>query len=537
MAVLDRRSLPSRLTKGTRATVALVVVSLCFAAAPVASAATGNPASYSGRVTTVTGQVPAGARVTAKVAKTPRAYTAAELALLSSRMYDSNTPPTGKTAGAPHHKPFGPALRSPAAINPNLTVLRNSTIPASGISGGTGYSSYVQEPSTDANGANIFQTGNWYATRSTDSGSTWSYLDPFSLFGSGFCCDQVTQYDPATGHQFWLLQFSDHLVIANASASGSGAFTGWCSWNITPSWFGLASTTGLDFNDMTISNTFVNISTNFFPSGGGQGAAVIRLPKQQMSTCSGFNYNYLNRTDSFTFKLVPGSTDTLYWGSNWGQINGSSFRVYAWPENSGNYSWWDRTVASYSFFTRNSGQNCASSDGVVTNWCAYADSRVLGAFRAGGVLGFSFGAKQDSSHPFPYSRVVWFRESDKSYLGAGDQWATWGAILFLSMAPNSAGQVGQQFTWGGGTGTTHYYPGAAVVSTTNNSINTSPTYYLWGGGNTCAYAGITRWGDYLTVRTYQANTSQWIASGYAIEGGDCGSANAYSEPHNVLFSG
>jgi hypothetical protein len=155
-----------------------------------------------------------------------------------------------------------------------------------------------------------------------------------------------------------------------------------------------------------------------------------------MSTCSRVSSTHVTRTDSLVFKLTPGSTDTLYWGSNWGQTNGSSFRVYAWPENSNSYSWWDRTVASYGFFTRNSGQNCASRDGVVTNWCQYADSRTLGAYRAAGVLGFSFNARQDAGHPFPYSRVVWFNESTKAYVGAGDVWGSWGAIQFLSLAPN-----------------------------------------------------------------------------------------------------
>jgi hypothetical protein len=254
-----------------------------------------------------------------------------------------------------------------------------------------------------------------------------------------------------------------------------------------------------------------------------------------MSTCNGFSYNRLNRSDNFTFKLVPGSTDTLYFGSNWGQTNGSSFRVYSWPENSTSYSYADRTVAAYSFYTRNSGQNCGSNDGVVKNWCQYADSRVLGAYRTAGVIGFSFNAKQDASHPFPFTRIVWFREWDKAYLGAGDLWGSWGAIQFLSLAPNAAGRVGGLFAWGGGTGSTHYYPGSAAYSTAVTAVATDPNYFLWGAGNTCTYGGIYRWGDYLTVRTYKANPWQWIGAAYAIKGGNCGTSGAYAEPHNVLF--
>lgn len=498
------------------------------AAAPAATA--------SGHAGAASGSSTGGAAVTAQLSTRPRQYTAAELSTLNQRMFDGDGMSKGHPAPTPHHAPYGAPAAVPNRLKQSATVMRDSAIPGSAISGGTSFLSYTQEPSTDANGSNIFQTGNWYASRSLDGGATWSYLDPYSLFGSGFCCDQVTQYDPGTGREFWLLQFGDHLVIANASAAGSGAFTGWCYWNITPGWFGLASTTALDYNDMTITNSYVNISTNFFPSGGGSGAALIRLPTAPMSTCSAFGFNYLTRTDNLTFKLVPGSTDTLYWGSNWGQSNGSSLRVFAWPESSGSYSWWDRTIASYVFYTRNSGQNCASADGVVANWCQYADSRLLGAYRAAGVLGFSFNAKQDSTHPFPYSRVAWFNESDKSYIGVGDQWAGWGAIQFMTMAPNSQGLVGNEFAWGGGTGTTHYYPGAAANSTTATTINTSPNFYLWGAGNTCQYSGLWRWGDYLTVRTYQANPTQWIGGGYAMAGGNCGAAGAYAAPHNIQFS-
>ena len=498
---------------------------------PASAAAQGGGRGSAGQAASSSG-----ARVTAAVADKPRQYTAAELDELNDRLYDEDTMAKGRAGHAPQHAPLSASIAVPSSVHSAATTVRDSAIPTSAISGGASSLSSTQEPSTDANGSNIFQTGNWYATRSTDNGATWSYLDPYSLFGSGFCCDQVTQYDPGTGREFWLLQFSDHLVIANASASGSGAFTGWCYWNITPSWMGLAATTQLDFNDMSISNSNVNISTNFFPSSGASGAGLLRLPKSAMSTCSAFSYSYLTRTDNFTFKLVPGSTDTLYWGSNWGQTNGSSFRVFAWPENSGNYSWWDRTVPSYGFYNRNSGQNCASADGVVTNWCQYADSRVLGAYRTSGLIGFSFNAKQDSSHPFPYTRFVWFNESDKNLNGSGDLWGSWGAIQFASLAPNSLGRVGLEFAWGGGTGTTHYYPGSAINSQAANAIDTSPNYYLWGAGNTCTYSGLPRWGDYLTVRTYQADPTRWIAGGYAMKGGNCGASGAYPEPHNVLFS-
>lgn len=93
--------------------------------------------------------------------------------------------------------------------------------------------------------------------------------------------------------------------------------------------------------------------------------------------------------------------------------------------------------------------------------------------------------------------------------------------------------MGLEFAWGGGTGTTHNYPGSGINTQAANAIDTSPNYYLWG---TCTYSGLPRWGDYLTVRTYQADPTRWVAAGYAMKDGNCGVTGAYSEPHNVLFS-
>jgi hypothetical protein len=293
----------------------------------------------------------------------------------------------------------------------------------------------------------------------------------------------------------------------------------------------------LDYNDVTITDSYVNIATNYFTKSGN-GAALVRLPKVRMSNCKSLRFNWLHRSDNFTFKLVPGSTSILYFGSNMfgrARMNGSWFRMFWWPENSTSYRSVTRRVARYKFFSRDSGQNCASRDGVVKNWCAYADSRVLGAYRANGVIGFSFNAKQDAAHPFPYTRLVRFRESDKSYLSSGDLWSRGVAIQFLSLSPNSAGRVGGVFAWGGGRGRAHYYPGAATYSTGSRTVTTVANFFLRGGGNPCRSHGLYRWGDYLTVRTFKANRSHWIGGVYAMKGGNCGSTTAYAEPHNVLF--
>ena len=352
----------------------------------------------------------------------------------------TTTAPVGTVPG-PTAPPLAPPISGVSDVSAmpgDFIIFRDSVIP-------NAVSSFVQEPSTSANGKNVFQVGNWYAARSFDNGATWSFLDPFSIFGPDFCCDQVTVYDPGRDRQFWLLQYGDHLAIAHSS--GTDLFTNWCVYNIDPTWIGQPATTALDYNDLALGTNFLYLTTNIFPAAGGAGSAILRLPIDALITCGAFGYNYTVHTDSFTFKPVQGAQDVMYWGSNWGQVDGQSFRVYSWAENSGTYFWFDRTIDPFTFMYRNSGQNCGSTDGVVTNWCQFADSRVLSGYRANGILGFSFNASQGSG--FPYSRRVYFRESDIAYLGSASLWADWTAIQYLQLTPNARGHVGGVFAWGG----------------------------------------------------------------------------------------
>ncbi len=460
-------------------------------------------------------------------------------------------------AGAP--EPIGQP-NAPRAAN-TFTIFRDTTLSALAVGDTLGNVSNTQEPSTGANGKNVFQTGNWYASRSTDNGASWTYVNPYTIFGNhttgnvSFCCDQVTLYDTIHDRQWWILQYGvgnagqGGLKIANSS--GSDLFNSWCYYNIDATWYGYANATdaGIDYNDLAISKNYLYISSNLFPAAGGQLAGILKLPIDAMLTCSGFNYSRYRDTSHFTFKLVQGAHRTMYFGSNWantggwtctGCANGNAFRVYTWPE-AGNVSWKDKSITPFIFYKRNTGQKCSSASGVVTNWCQFSDSRVLGGALSEGVLYFSFNAKQTTNRPFPYTRMVRFRESDRGYLGYWDLFAQWGAMLFLSISPNNDGAIGGSFAYGGGSGTSNYYPSGALLlnddyTTSQGNVWTNGISYLvTGTGNACTSQGLYRWGDYLTVRPFYPAGYAFIGTSYAIKGNNCGSAGWYSEPHNVIF--
>jgi hypothetical protein len=450
--------------------------------------------------------------------------------------------------GAQHQTPpTGPGTKAPGA-NPNVApgdfmTLRSTLLPAGGLRSG------VDEPSTANSGKYIFQTGNWYDAYSANNGTTWSYLDPFTIFGSGFCCDQVTLSDPAYNHTYWLLQYGNHLAIAN---SKNNDLANWCFYNITPANVGLPNG-GFDYNRIAISTNNLYIATNTYDSSGTW-ATMIRLSLYQMNTCGSVGVGYYRTTSDFSWAPVQGAGDTMFWGSNSTTASGGSgngFRIYRWPDTTNTINWDDRGIASYVYMATNTG-NCASANGAVLNWCQRTDSRMsgtgvlespsvanVGADNTTSVLSWAFNARQDGNHPFPYIRRVYFRTSDRAYLGSSEFFGTWAAHLYPDLAVDSRGHVGMACSYGGGTGTATYKPSGCYVLDDDVSPGQPWNYSFLpaGGGNACLNSdNLRRWGDYNSIRPWQPSGDLFIVTTFSLvsDAGSCGStvnANVY----NIVF--
>ena len=65
-----------------------------------------------------------------------------------------------------------------------------------------GQTSNVGEPSLANNGREIFLTGNWYASRSLDKGTSWSHVPPANQLppaSGGFCSVRATPWSGGRG--------------------------------------------------------------------------------------------------------------------------------------------------------------------------------------------------------------------------------------------------------------------------------------------------------------------------------------------------
>lgn len=446
--------------------------------------------------------------------------------------------PTTAVARTTPTAAMGPGTSPPAAkkntslVATDFALLRNQRLPAGGSR------SAVNEPSSTEAGNHIMAVGNWYSAYSHDRGTTYTYLNPFTIFGSGFCCDQVVTYDISHDRQFWLLQYNNRLVLANSRSLNMGPT--WCSYALTPQMMGQTAGAWFDFNKIAVSTNNVYVTSNVYSAGGSFITnMVFRLPIDAMSRCVSTGFQFVARSTEFSPAFAQGAGDTMYWGTNWptNVAMGSTFRIIRWPDSSNSYTVYDRAIAAFTPMFVNQGK-CGSANGVVLNWCQRSDSRMSGHgyLAAAGsknnddaILGWAFNARQDGSHPFPYIRRVYFRTTGLAYVGSSEFFGTWAAHLYPAMAADYRGHVGMAFAWGGGTGTGAYYPGSGVVL--DDDINPNQpwkySFYQHGAGNPCLNSdGTRRWGDYLDIHPSYPAQNTFQATGFAMSShaGSCGSA-------------
>jgi hypothetical protein len=147
------------------------------------------------------------------------------------------------------------------------------------------------EPSGASGGGVVFVSANWTAAYSTNGGSTFTVIDPTTIFPAdaiGFCCDQVVQYVPSIDRFIWLLQGSGGMRIASASPAqiiNSGG-TAWTYWNLGVGIFGQPAGTGFDYPDVSVGTNSLYLSWDVgfpaCPAGCNSGFEVVRIPLSQI---------------------------------------------------------------------------------------------------------------------------------------------------------------------------------------------------------------------------------------------------------------
>jgi hypothetical protein len=388
-----------------------------------------------------------------------------------------------------------------------------------------GQTSTVGEPSLANNGDQIWLTGNWYATRSLDNGTAWTFVSPYNTLppvNGGFCCDQTVLYDPSRDLTFWILQYvkqsgtnSMRLAVKQGKTLGNN---NWHWWDFQPvsvnagwqnQWF--------DYNHAALSNNFLYLASNVFRTTNDRWtrSVVLRLPLDDLAAGGTLNHNYFESTTNFSLRCTQGARDVMYFGSH---TSNSQLRLFSWPENTNTVGQLDVNVSGWLGGT----YSAPGPDG--NDWLSRCDPRITGAWVADGVIGFAWSANRTAGRPFPYIRVVRLDESTRNRIDEPDIWNQSYAYAYVDASPNDRGHVGVSLFRGGG----NRHPGHVVGIWDDYSNG----WALQGTRDGTNGPVDGKWGDYLTCRRRSPDGLTWIAAGFTLQGG--GSRNNV-EPQVVHF--
>ena len=409
-------------------------------------------------------------------------------------------PPPRSPATAPRAAKAGPA--SAQAAGGGVRLFTDAPL---GIPGRT-----TNEPSGAAGGGVVFLTVNAFAAFSTSGGASFTRVDPTAVFPQdgavgSFCCDQIVQYARSVDRFVWLMQQSGGMRIAVASPAALAASRGtaWTYWDIPSSQLGYGP---FDFPDLSLGDRSLYASTD-----AGSGLLVMRFPLAQLRDGGRVEWQYTDPHDSpmaWFGHLAQDARDEIFWA---GHNSNSSMRVFSWRESSGTYYWrdvaigsWPNDIARMRSVTPD-GQDWVSKLGADgTLWIGGA-SRVFQTPQHQRVnqLWLAWSAPSGQGFPQPHVElVVLDRAHDFHVVSQMQVWNAAHAYAYPALAANAAGEVGLSLAYGGGP----LYENHAVG--------------FWGDflvyATTASDAGVSRFGDYVTIRPDPTDPNRLDAFGYGV---------------------
>jgi hypothetical protein len=395
--------------------------------------------------------------------------------------------------------------------------------------------STVGEPSGgDTGGGVVFVTSNWWAAYATDGGTSFTQLNPTTVFPAdviGFCCDQIVQYVPSIDRFIWLLQGNNGYRLASASPADVAASggTAWTYWNLPSDLFGQPNGTGVDYPDLSVGNNSLYMSWDVgwptCPAGCRAGFQVTRTSLAGIQAGGTITLDYTNPPDATMVwggHLMQNTLDEIFWA---GHNSNSQMRVFSLQEGSGTYFWRDVGISSWA----NNALSSMTPDG--QNWLAgsggFPGNAVIGSTRVGNQLWFAWSAGTDQNFRQPHVEMVTLdRSNNFNRIQQVQIWNESYAFAYPALATNACTQeVGLSFEYGGGGNYENHVVGfwgdfVAYITTASN-------------------VGTTRFGDYVTIRqtpqTRRDPGNLFSAFGYGLNSAPPPGGSTRTDIHYVLF--
>jgi ribosomal protein L35AE/L33A len=402
------------------------------------------------------------------------------------------------------------------------------------------YSSSVSEPSLGSQGNGIFVTNNWGAARSTDNGSNWSYIDPFSKFpdtGTGFtagvCCDQRVIQDPSRDLIIWLLQYDKtgststdlngmRIAVTNG-ASGLSSNT-WTYHDITPTDFGMTGK-WLDYPTLQVSSNYLYVTSNVYTTTSNtfSAAVIARIPLANLANNTSYTMNTYTTSSFGSITPVSGASSTMYFGARFGT---TSIKVLTWAEADSSPT--ETTVSGLNTIYSSS-FTCTTPDGL--NPCGRADTRMQTAWLTSTELGFMWHSSQGGTYAYPWTKVAILNPSTLAIQSQPEIYSSDSAWLYPALAVNGRGDLGGIIDRLGGSAA---YPQVRGLIRDDYSpdvtTNGWETYTL----STSTHGTSSRWGDYNGAVAHEKYPNTWLIAGHMQSGGsgDTNTGNNHSKVMN-----
>ena len=396
-------------------------------------------------------------------------------------------------------------------------------------------------------GSVVLLSGNWYIDYSTDSGATFTTLNPTTVFpnnlAGGFCCDQVLQYAPQIDRFLWLLQYNSDATGANAYRLAMASpqevvdsnCTAWTYWDLTSASFGLG-TDWMDYPSMSLGDGEVYFSFDVLDTVGDtitdNGLIVVRLSLAEIAAGGTVNFRFTNAADgavAWGSGVSQNTGNEVFWA---GHVDNSTLRVFNWRNDSTGYSWRDVEVRNWPNGTLTSngpnGNNWfgggVTAAGVSTgfpNNAVIGITRRLNELWLGWTASSGDGGSGGFNFPHPHVQIV---KLDINGWRVIEQMQVWNPDLafgYPSLATNADNEVGITLGWGGG-GTLN----------ANSAVGFMGDYVVWfRDGSTWTH---TRWGDYVTVRRAEPESRMFAGFGFVTVDTTTGAGHRF-DPFYVLF--
>jgi hypothetical protein len=422
----------------------------------------------------------------------------------------------------------GPPPSGPGAMNP----VRFRTFTATELAAG-----WPPDMSGAKAGNVVLMTGNLWLKLSTDGGNSFTDLDFTAIFAAdttygGWSGDQVVHYVPSIDCFVLYVQSSrsnsgatrnkNVVKVALASpadliAHAGGRDAWWRQWDLTSDTFGLGAS-WMDRPDISYGEHFVHLNSFVFEERNGKLA--YELPLAELAAGNGFSFLFSFDQDHWAGSPTQNVVgDEIYWAEH---VNNSTIRIYSYRGGEANYSWRDRTVASW---TQPANWDIVSLAPEGIDWVS-TDYRIFGAARIGSVLWFAWTAERGDGgaggfwFPHPHVRIAKFDiAQDFALVDQTQVWNANHAFAYPSLIANSDNEMGISLAWGGGP---HFG---------SHAVGILGDFVVWYGIASTETSmrldgGVSRWGDYVHVRLAQPARdpsgrgqagSRWFSAfGYAV---------------------